>query len=115
MVAVLDKLNAVYEAVVPKRRKVARVPAWAKAHLRSADGERSDAVLIDLSTYGLRLRSAVKWLRVGRYIEVEIEGDQPLQAVVRWQRDGEAGLEFLRPIPADRAGWNALLDSPLGY
>jgi len=114
MSAVFSRLNAVYDAVVPRRRKVARRPAWAKATVRLTDGDTSEVCLDDISTHGLRLREVASWLRAGQFVSIALGDEAPLQAIVRWVRDGEAGLEFLRPVPRDRAEWHALIDSPFG-
>ena len=114
MSAVLARLNAVYDAVVPKRRKVTRQPAWATATVSSSNGDSSEIALADISTHGLRIRSGESWLRNGQFVSIALDPEPALQAIVRWVRDGEAGLEFLRPIPADRAAWHALIDAPYG-
>ena len=114
MSAVFARLNAVYDAVLPRRRKVARQAAWATATLRLGDGESSEVSLADISTHGLRIKGDLTWLRAGQFVSIAIEPEPALQAIVRWVRDGEAGMEFLRPIPAERAEWHALIDSPFG-
>lgn len=112
MSAVMARLNAVYDAVVPKRRKVARQPVWAQATLSTSDGESCEVSLTDISTHGLRVSGVEAWPRTGQFVGVSIEGEPPLQAIVRWVRDGEAGMEFLRPIPSDRTEWHALIEAP---
>lgn len=114
MSAVLARLNAVYDAVVPKRRKVARNAAWATATVSSANGDSSEVSLADISTHGLRISGVDAWLRTGQFVSITLDREQPLRAIVRWVRDGEAGMELLRPIPGDRAEWHALINSPFG-
>ena len=114
MSAVLARLNAVYDAVVPKRRKVSRRLAWAMATVGSADGDSSHVNLADISSHGLRIGGAESWLRTGQFVSIALDSEPPLHAIVRWVRDNEAGMEFLRPIPQDRTEWHALIDSPYG-
>ena len=95
----------------PRRRKVERHAAWTKARLQSSYGDREDVTLCDLSTHGCCVRISENWLRTGSFVSIAIDSEPPLQAIVRWVRDGAAGLEFLRPVPDDRTEWLDLLDS----
>jgi hypothetical protein len=47
-------------------------------------------------------------------VALRLDDAEPLQAVVRWVRDGRAGLEFLRPLPPVPGPWQDLADSGLG-
>jgi hypothetical protein len=94
------------------RRKVSRRPASAAARVRSGSGDEAQGAISDLSAHGCCIRCEAGWLRLGAFVSIGIGGEAPLQAIVRWVRGGLCGLEFLRPIPAARAEWHELIDSP---
>ena len=49
-------------------------------------------------------------LRPGSFVSIGIGECPLLGAIIRWVRADEAGMEFLRTIPADRGEWFALMD-----
>ena len=65
----------------------------------------------NVSPHGCNIKGDADWLRMGSFVGVSLGAGQPLQAIVRWLRDGSAGLEFLRPVPADNAPWQELINS----
>ena len=77
-----------------------RIPVGYPANIQS-DGGTGEAVLLDLSPTGCRLRSDIK-LTAGAYLALQIAVAQesaPLAvevSVVRWIKDGYLGVEFLR-------------------
>jgi hypothetical protein len=79
-------------------RKVERRAVVGAVTIQSNAGERASARLRDISTYGCNLLSGADWLRMGRFITLRLSKERSLQAIVRWTRDGAAGIEFLRPI-----------------
>ena len=95
------------------RRREPRYPARFRATLETAAGERGTAILVDVSTHGCSVESDAEWLRPGRFMSIALGKQPPLETVVRWVRDGAAGMEFLRPIPAERAEWHELMDMSL--
>ena len=105
----MNRLRPASEPAGPKRRKSPRVPAQAIALLGSLDGENARVVIGDVSAHGCSVRCAAGWLRTGRFMSISLDDAPPLRAIVRWVRDGAAGLEFLRPIPLERAEWHALM------
>jgi len=98
--------------VFTDRRRESRVPARFSAVLRFSDGASSEVELADVSTHGCCVRSEDAGLRIGRFVSVGLDEESMLQAVVRWVRDGAAGMEFLRPIPPERCEWYDLMDAP---
>lgn len=94
----------------PGRRKVARRTSSAEAVATSMQGDTAKGVLADVSTNGCSLVSDAEWLRAGRFVSIAIENDKPIQAIIRWVRDGRAGMEFLRPVTPDNPEWLALMD-----
>lgn len=95
-----------------ERRREPRYAAGAAATLKSAQGDSDDVQLIDASMHGCSVQCDAGWLRIGRFVSISIEERPALEAVIRWLRDGTAGMEFLRPIPPDREEWQDLLDMP---
>ena len=77
-----------------------RVPVGYPASIQS-DTDAGEAVLLDLSPAGCRLRSNIA-LNAGAYLTMRIAVAQepaPLAvevSVVRWCKDGHFGVEFLR-------------------
>jgi hypothetical protein len=99
--------------VIPERRREARVKARYRATLQFSDGTSDGVHLADISMHGCCIRSDSEGLRIGRFVSIGIDEEPMLQAVIRWVRDGAAGMEFLRPIPPERSEWHELIDMPL--
>ncbi len=106
--------NSVSEATGAERRKSPRHSARNAATLLSSQGESAKAMLVDVSTHGCCVKCAAEWVRTGAFVAIGIDDYPRLQAIVRWVRDDSAGMEFLRPIPAERREWHALMDLPFG-
>ncbi|MEY4952795.1 MAG: hypothetical protein RL299_1219 [Pseudomonadota bacterium] len=87
----------------PNTRRVSRRIAEAIATIRSASGDRCQARIRDVSVFGCSLVCDAPWLRTGMFVAVQVSSDWSIQAVVRWTRDGIAGVEFLRPITDGQA------------
>jgi hypothetical protein len=96
--------------IVPDRRRELRVPAGYQAILEFSEGDSNKVSLADISTHGCCVRSEAEGMRIGRFVSIGIDDGQMLQAVVRWVRDGAAGMEFLRPIPPERSEWHELIE-----
>lgn len=83
-----------------------RIPVSYPANIQS-DTYAAEGTLIDLSPTGCRMRSDIT-LDAGTYIELEIAVAQertPLGvevSVVRWCKDGQLGIDFLRYRQGDR-------------
>ncbi len=84
--------------------------AGAMVNVRSPRGDVGVARLADVSLHGCSLHIADSLLRVGGFVSIGIGGQPQLQAIVRWIRDGMAGMEFLAPIPAERTEWHELMN-----
>jgi hypothetical protein len=96
------------------RRRETRHPTWATAHVENAGGQRQGVALADVSEHGCAIQGEAAWLRAGGFVSIRI-GDEPaLQGIIRWIRDGAAGMEFLRPIPPERQEWHDLMNASLG-
>jgi hypothetical protein len=114
MSAQLARLQRAPAEARVERRRVVRSPAEVEALLLSSHGDEASVRLADVSSHGCNVRGEVPWLRPGSFVSIGF-GDAPeLRAIVRWMREGAAGMEFLQPIPPERTEWHALIDSPFG-
>lgn len=83
-----------------------RVTVGYPASIQSDTGT-GEGILLDLSSSGCRLRSNIA-LHAGAYLALQIAVAQepsPLAvevSVVRWSKDGNVGVEFLRYSQGDR-------------
>lgn len=81
-------------------RSRTRIPVGYPANIQS-DSETGEGMLLDLSPTGCRMRSEIN-LNAGAYLSLQIavtEEVTPLAvevSVVRWIKDGDMGVEFLR-------------------
>ena len=81
-------------------RSRTRIPVGYPASIQS-DSEHGEGMLLDLSPTGCRMRSEIN-LNAGAYLALQIAVTQevtPLAvevSVVRWIKDGDMGVEFLR-------------------
>ena len=114
MAANFQRLSCYSEPPRPARRKAQRKLADAAVLVSSTSGQDATARIGDASTHGCSLVIDAEWLRAGRFVALRLDDADPLQAVVRWVRDGRAGLEFLRPLPPVPGPWQDLADSGLG-
>lgn len=93
---------------VAERRRVPRRSSWIQARLRSSYGEESEIILADVSTHGCNVKMEESWLRSGTFVSIRLEEDPLVQGIVRWVRNGAAGIEFVQPFSADHVEWHAL-------
>ena len=75
-----------------------------------SSGEATEALIHNLSQYGLRLETAAP-LRTGEVISVELPEAGPVDAKVIWAGESTAGCRFLAPVPKAAVS-AALLRSP---
>ena len=110
----LARLVALQEQVdaATDRRRGPRHAIRAKAWLQSSGGKREQVAVIDVSSHGCAVNVEAAWLRAGSFVTVGIGEAPGLRAIIRWVRDGGAGMEFLGPIPPDRGEWHDLMDGP---
>lgn len=81
-----------------ERRKAQRIASENVIHVRSALQKVSGITLLDLSVSGCRVRTIGSPLATGQLLIVRPEGIEGLEGIVRWVEDGEAGIEFNRPL-----------------
>lgn len=110
MNASMARLESGLPKVKPDRRRELRFTAWHDAILESSQGHRDNVLVADISMHGCSVRSEASWLKPGCFVSLGLNESQMLQAVVRWVRDGAAGMEFLRPVPSDHSDWQDLID-----
>ena len=109
MTARLARLSTEPSGTTDDRRRFARHPVCATATLQTAQGDPVEVFLCDVSTHGCSVHCPDGWLRGGQFVSIAIGGAADLKAIIRWVRDGAAGMEFLRPVPAERKEWHVLM------
>lgn len=82
----------------PQTRRTTRLLTSECVVIQSNHGDRSEADLRNVSTFGCSLQSDALWLRPGLFVAIALADDWTVHAVLRWVREGRAGAEFLRPI-----------------
>lgn len=91
-----------------EQRKTPRFPVRFRSSFTSLNIVGGDGSIVDLSLRGCRVDSSIK-VRPGTSLEVRIqtsEEEPPLkiqEAVVRWSRGQEFGLEFVTLVPEEWA------------
>jgi PilZ domain len=95
----------------PKTRRVTRRPVKVAVTVSTAGGESMIALIADISTHGCNIKSDTAWLRAGAFISIRLGEDAPIQAIVRWVRNGASGVEFLRPVADDQMEWRASIEA----
>lgn len=99
-----------------ERRRYGRVPVKYRAFIHFRSGNDTDGTLLDLSLGGCRISSVVA-AAVGSTLEIRIypdEGQEPIQverADVRWAREGQFGVEFVKVAPAEQKQIEGLFES----
>lgn len=89
-----------------KKRYTKREPVQSTCIL-SCDGLMGQGQLVNLSVPGCLLKTSMK-LKVGQYVDLRLSfptSSIPLQirlAAVRWVKNGQVGLEFIRMSEADQ-------------
>lgn len=78
-------------------RKEDRYSLAMNAQVR-ARHDRRDGLITNLSQHGCRVCAQGMRLPAGQKIILRPAGLESLLAMVRWSRDGEAGIEFERPL-----------------
>jgi hypothetical protein len=94
----------------PDRRKAARRRVQTFAVLETMKGDRIEGELADLSMLGCAVKAPVDTLGIGRFVSFGIKGEPSLQGIVRWVRDGTAGIEFLQPVPTELTAYQKLIN-----
>lgn len=58
----------------------------------------SAATIQDVSVQGCNIRCIPCDIRIGQYVVIKLAGLSSIHGIVRWARDGSAGIEFLHTI-----------------
>ena len=111
MVTLLARIGAIGEAVLPARRKAHRALVQAQARITSSRGDSAEMTIGNVSTHGCNIRGEAAWLRLGSFVGVSLSDGPMLLGIIRWVRDGSAGLEFMRPVSPGNKPWNNLINS----
>ena len=82
-----------------RKSRAPRLEVQGEAVLK-IDDMQCAAVIRDISQGGMKVDVAQS-LTDGRDIVIKVKGLETMKGVVRWCRNGQAGLAFLRPIPFD--------------
>lgn len=61
-------------------------------------GEPQDVVLRDLSCGGCRFAAGSQKIAPGAPLQIYVGQTGPHRAIVRWAKEGEVGLGFLKPL-----------------
>ena len=67
---------------------------------RFGNGVEKNVTVNDLSIHGCCLIDRFSDLEPGGFISIEIGSIGPVQALVRWRRKDDIGIEFSRPLDA---------------
>jgi hypothetical protein len=89
----------------PERRKALRSPFTGAVRVAVGDSQAVSAQLRDISQFGCNIKLRAAWLRVGRFVTLTFDEELEILAVIRWNRDDIAGLEFFRPLDLAQADW----------
>lgn len=92
-------------APVSDRRREPRHATGIQGNLRASDGSGMAVRVAEISLHGCRITSERCPLRSGMFVSVGLDDQPPLEAIVRWVRGEDAGMEFLWPIPPERVEW----------
>ncbi len=111
MVRILAGIGAIREAMLRGQRKVHRSRVHANALVTSSRGDSAALTIANVSTHGCNVRGYAPWLRIGSFVGVALEDTPMLLAIVRWTREGTAGLEFMRPVTPGNKPWHDLINS----
>lgn len=79
------------------RRSLFRQPVVAQAVLRQSGAQGSSIQLLDISERGCRV-SLLNKVAPGTRLWIRLPGLEAIEAVVRWEGNFMAGLEFSRPL-----------------
>ena len=75
-----------------ERRRLPRIQVRCGVHLETATGQEL-AESVDVSQGGIKLKTRLK-LQPGETVQVTLDGLFPTAGVVRWAKDGTAGIAF---------------------
>ena len=106
-------------ASIARRRRHRRFLTGKVLHVGCGEQPPVMARLVDVSLGGARLAGATFAARPGESVRLSAlstsAGATVIAARMAWRRDGEAGVEFKRLSPAERAGVAALVEEARGH
>jgi hypothetical protein len=85
------------------QKRAPRVEVHREARLIRADGRTCEAVIVDVSSGGFRIRTTGNAPGIGEFVTLEVEKGATYPVQIRWALGDEAGGVFL--APSDWTGW----------
>ncbi|RJF90414.1 PilZ domain-containing protein [Sphingomonas cavernae] len=82
-----------------RKSRPPRIEVEGRARIKVGD-VRHEVVVRDFSQGGIKVELDAP-LKVGEDAVITVEGMHPVRGIVRWSRDGMAGLSFIKPIAFD--------------
>jgi hypothetical protein len=79
-------------------RRTTREPVAMRAQCRTVHGRSGEVVITDLTASGCCIFAKGVLPRAGVAVRIRPENFEAIAGVVRWARDGQAGIEFDRPL-----------------
>jgi len=112
MLADMPRLFGGEEArrVQAEARRAARTRASIAVTIASAQGPETAVMIRDISTHGCSLGPCADWMKPGGFVCLRPSGEAAVTGIVRWIRDGAAGIEFVRPLAPGGGGLAGLID-----
>lgn len=99
-------------------RRAARRPTSIAVTIASTQGSESPVVVRDISTHGCSIEGNADWIKPGAFVDLRPAGEAvvtgaPVTGIVRWTREGAAGIEFVRPLAPGGGGLASLIDDEI--
>ena len=91
-------------------RRVARRLSSIEVTIASAQGAETPVVIRDISTHGCSIGWNADWMKPGGFVYLRAAGGAAVTGIVRWTREGAAGIEFVRPLAPGGGGLASLID-----
>ncbi len=112
MLADMPKLFGAAEArrARTEARRVARTRASIDVTIASAQGPEMTVIIRDISAYGCSIGPSADWMKPGGFVSLRPRGEAGVTGIVRWIRDGAAGIEFVRPLSLGGGGLAGLIE-----
>ena len=97
--ASLPRMPPTEDYKATERRRDARSTVPTDAEIEVDPGALTEAKIASLSIHGCEVRNAPHDIHVGQFIAIRLAGLARISGIVRWARDGSAGVEFAHAIP----------------
>ena len=91
-------------------RRVARRRTSIGITIVSARGTEAPAIIRDISAHGCSIAGNADWMKPGGFLYLRPHGEAAVTGIVRWIREGAAGIEFVRPLARGDGGLASLID-----